>query len=72
MAYRCCDCGNTFREPGTYKESREFWGAPCYEEFDCCPVCGSDEIEDFDGDISYEEYDPTGEPEWNDYKEEWE
>lgn len=46
MAWICEDCGAEFDEPGTIKEKHEFWGAPCYETFLCCPKCKSDYIEE--------------------------
>lgn len=45
--YKCYECGAEFDEPATYRECMgEFWGTPAYEEFDCCPVCKSDDIEE--------------------------
>ena len=42
----CNDCGCGFDSPVVeYEDRGEFWGTPCYEEMQYCPVCGS---EDFD------------------------
>lgn len=47
LIYRCNDCEATFTEPDTYKECiGEFWGMPAYQEFGCCPQCGSDDYEE--------------------------
>ena len=47
--YKCYDCGAVFSEPNTYREYMgEFWGTPAYDDFPCCPVCKSDEIEEVD------------------------
>ena len=61
--YKCCDCGIAFIEPRTYEEKHEFWGAPCYETFTCCPSCGSDEIEECNGDEDEEDLEIYDEPE---------
>jgi uncharacterized OB-fold protein len=51
LAYRCNDCGNYFDEPATYTEKMgEFWGAPSYDTFSCCPCCKSEAIEEVDVD----------------------
>lgn len=43
---RCEDCGEVFETPDTYSECiGEFWGAPAYETFGCCPFCGSSELD---------------------------
>ena len=45
--YKCYDCGEEFDEPATRRELvGEFWGTPAYDNFDCCPRCRSDEIEE--------------------------
>lgn len=45
--YKCNECDAVFDEPDTYRECvGEFWGTPAYEEFDICPVCKSDDIEE--------------------------
>lgn len=55
MSYKCCDCGRIFDEPKEYDERiGEFWGAPVYERFACCPYCDGD----FD---DYERYDEEDE-----------
>lgn len=46
--FKCNCCGRTFDEPDSYTENvGEFWGAPAYEEFSCCPYCGDDCFEEF-------------------------
>lgn len=54
----CRDCGRICKDDKldtyTYFESRgEFWGAPCSEEMTeyFCPECGSDNLDDYFGDI---------------------
>lgn len=45
-----CSCGCIFTddEAGTYQECvGEFWGAPAYETFMCCPSCGGDEFDEY-------------------------
>ena len=45
MAYKCLECGHIFEEgeQATWSESRgEFWGFPCSEEVDGCPLCKGD------------------------------
>lgn len=55
--WKCYDCGATFEEPATYQENvGDFWGAPAYESFDCCPNCKSDDIEDIDEEKEYERW----------------
>lgn len=45
--FKCNDCENSFEELHTYRECMgEFWGMPAYEEFSCCPFCGSDDYEE--------------------------
>lgn len=42
MAYICLDCGHIFEdgEQAIWEESRgEFWGIPCTEKMDGCPLC---------------------------------
>lgn len=49
---KCYECGAIFNEEdaGEYQECvGEFWGAPAYQTFLCCPHCNSDEIEDYEG-----------------------
>ena len=47
--YKCNDCEAEFDEPDSYRECvGEFWGTPAYDDFPCCPVCKSDEIEEVD------------------------
>lgn len=46
---RCNRCGKVFREDDADAKSEcvgEFWGAPAYIEYNICPACGSDEIEE--------------------------
>lgn len=46
--FRCNYCGKFFDEPDSYKECMgEFWGAPAYEEFSCCPYCKDTNFEKF-------------------------
>lgn len=43
----CNNCGKTFDEPASWRESRgEFWGSPCYETLYGCPFCGDEDIEE--------------------------
>ena len=52
--YYCTNCGRWVEDLKEYRECvGEFWGAPAYETFWCCPHCGSDEVLDRD---EYEEY----------------
>lgn len=46
--YKCERCGAEFDKPGKGENHLEYWGAPCVEEYACCPYCGGDfyEIED--------------------------
>ena len=38
----CLQCGNEFVYPDYWEDYRgEYWGAPCYECFEACPICGS-------------------------------
>jgi len=51
MIYKCENCGRVFPEEqaDTRKELvGEFWGAPAYKEYYCCPDCRSDEIEEYE------------------------
>lgn len=47
---RCADCG-WVGEPEELKRIEEFrgefWGVPAYEAMYYCPVCGSDDIDDY-------------------------
>lgn len=55
--WKCYDCGAIFEEPATYQENvGDYWGAPAYESFDCCPNCKSDDIEDLDEEKEYERW----------------
>lgn len=50
MIYKCGNCGRVFtdEQADTRKELvGEFWGAPAYKEYLCCPDCRSDEIEEY-------------------------
>lgn len=45
MACKCLSCGHIFEscERAEWEESRgEYWGTPCYEAVDGCPICGGD------------------------------
>lgn len=57
--YKCECCGGIFDEPfiRRYKESREFWGMTCYEEFieETCPYCDSDDFREYDEEEDEEE-----------------
>lgn len=57
--YKCDYCGKIFEYPRikTYKESREFWGMTCYEEFEVatCPFCGDEDFEEYDEDEEEDE-----------------
>lgn len=57
--FKCKYCGAIFEEPHirTYKESREFWGMPCYEEFveETCPECGDYDFDEYDEDEEEED-----------------
>ena len=56
--YKCdsAGCEKVFDKPNSYFERDTFWGAPCAEEFHCCPHCGEcnyhemtrDEIEEME------------------------
>lgn len=52
MMYRCGICGASFAEPVTdiYREDMD--GEQHYQTFyvDCCPVCGSEEIDEYEED----------------------
>lgn len=53
--FKCEDCGATFEEVSTYQECvGEYWGAPAYETFGCCPRCKSTEFEEVSEDGSRE------------------
>lgn len=48
---KCSDCGEVFNEEdaGTYQECvGEFWGAPAYQTYNCCPHCNSDDVNDYE------------------------
>ena len=48
---KCYECGHIFKEEdaGTRSENvGEFWGAPAYMDFNVCPECDSDEIDEFE------------------------
>lgn len=43
MKYQCPSCGAILTEDelATVEESRgEFWGVPCWESINVCPMCG--------------------------------
>ena len=49
--FRCEDCEAIFDEPAVERELiGEYWGTPAYENFVCCPKCGSDFIEGVEDD----------------------
>lgn len=65
-----CDNGHIFDEDEVkiIKESRgEYWGVPCFENWAVCPVCGNDELDDYE-----EEDEDEEEDEESDYDEEYE
>lgn len=42
MSYKCLSCGHVFEEgeQACWTESRgEYWGSPCYETMNGCPIC---------------------------------
>lgn len=54
----CCECETAFEEEDAkvvHDCVGEFWGAPAYQDFLECPFCGSDEIEDYEGQDEEEE-----------------
>lgn len=57
--FKCRCCGKVFEEPyiRKYKEEREFWGMPCYEEFveETCPYCGDYDFREYDEDEEEDE-----------------
>lgn len=64
--YECNNCGEKFSEPDSYEECvGEYWGAPAYQTFACCPYCGSDDITDYD------DYDEEDEDDEEDDDDEW-
>lgn len=47
---KCYDCGEVFDEDDADVRSEcvgEFWGAPAFMDYNICPHCGSDEIEEY-------------------------
>lgn len=50
--FKCCICGTSFSEPVTdiYREDMD--GEQHYQTFyvDCCPNCGSEEIDEYEED----------------------
>lgn len=56
--WKCYDCEAIFEEPATtYQENvGDYWGAPAYETFDCCPKCKSDNIDEIDEEKEYERW----------------
>lgn len=59
--YTCINCGNTFDTPDVGCNKEEYWGAPIYEHFYICPVCGSDWIEELGKCLLSGQYLPTNE-----------
>ena len=57
--YKCNCCGKKFDHPRAVEESRgEFWGMPAYETMYYCPICGSEDYDDwfwFDADDEEDE-----------------
>ena len=54
----CCECETAFEEEDAHVVHDcvgEFWGEPAYQDFLECPFCGSDEIEDYEGQDEEEE-----------------
>ena len=48
--YICGDCGTVFNEDeaDTRREKiGEFWGAPAYTNYNVCPRCKSDYVEEY-------------------------
>lgn len=55
--FKCKDCGKVFEYPYEEKESRgEFWGFPAYETMSYCPACGSEDFDEYDGEVGEDEY----------------
>ena len=47
MDYICERCKRHFNSEDANTRTEcigEFWGTPAYEDYDCCPYCGSDEL----------------------------
>jgi len=47
---KCCECGLVFNEGEAETRSEcvgEFWGAPAYKNYNICPRCRSDFLEDY-------------------------
>ena len=56
MPFKCYKCGETFDEPATRSERiGEFWGTPAYMDFNICPYCHSDDVEEISEDEIFEE-----------------
>lgn len=60
-----CDCGCVFSEEecGNRRELvGEFWGVPAYQNFNCCPECGSEDFYELEEEEDEEE--DTEEESW--------
>ena len=47
---KCCECGLVFNEDEaivTSEKIGEFWGSPAYTDYNICPRCHSDYLEDY-------------------------
>ena len=56
--YWCCECERAFEEEDAkvvHDCVGEFWGVPAYQDFLECPFCGSDMLEDYNGQDEEEE-----------------
>lgn len=57
---KCYECGAIFDEDDAETRREcvgEFWGSPAYESYSICPVCHSDDLEEYEE--SEEEDDET-------------
>lgn len=54
----CCECKSVFSEEEAkvvHDHVGDFWGVPAYQDFLECPFCGSDMLEDYNGQDEEEE-----------------
>lgn len=62
MKYRCYNCGKIFDESDAGVESEcvgEFWGSPAYNNYNVCPACNSEDIDEYTGEEEEGEEDAT-------------